>query len=215
MNIQKKYNLLKNRFRNFYPVVIDIETTGFDHKMNALLEIAVITLKMNQQGWLENLRTIHFHIKPFLGAIIEKQSMILHKINLFSSLRQAVDEEYALKCIFDIVSQDMQYHQCKKSIIVAHNATFDHNFLMEAAKRCKITNNPFHPFVTFDTATLSGLAVGQTVLSKACQYFKIPFDNHQAHSALYDTIKTAKLFCKLINQWKKLGGWPPKKYFNY
>jgi len=208
-------NLLKNRFRNFYPVVIDIETTGFNYKIHALIEIAVITLKMNKHGWLKKSKTIHFHIKPFIGSKIEKKSILCNKIDPFNPLRYAVHEDKALKCIFDIIYYDMKYYECKKSIIVAHNATFDYNFLMAAIKRCNIQNHPFHPFVIFDTASLSGLAVGQTVLSKACKAFGISFDNNKAHSALYDTIQTANLFCKLINQWKKFGGWPPKKYYYY
>ena len=30
----------------------------------------------------------------------------------------------------------------------------------------------------------------------------------QAHSALYDTERTAVLFCEIVNRWKRLGGWP-------
>jgi ribonuclease T len=45
------------------------------------------------------------------------------------------------------------------------------------------------------------------VLAKACEIAGIPFDNKQAHSALYDTTKTAELFCQIVNQWKELGGW--------
>ncbi|WP_343128313.1 ribonuclease T [Buchnera aphidicola (Takecallis taiwana)] len=206
-----KCNTLKNRFRNFYPVVIDIETTGFNYKIHALLEIAVITLHMDKYGWLKKSKTIHFHIKPFLGSLIETSSFLFNKIDPFNPLRQAVHEKEALLCIFDIVYQEMKSHQCHKSIIVAHNANFDHTFLMEAVKRCKIKNNPFHPFVTFDTATLSGMAIGQTVLAKSCQSVGLSFDNNQAHSALYDTIQTANLFCTLINKWKKLGGWPPRR----
>ena len=36
---------LCDRFRGFYPVVIDVETAGFNAKTDALLEIAAITLK--------------------------------------------------------------------------------------------------------------------------------------------------------------------------
>ncbi len=93
--------------------------------------------------------------------------------------------------------------------MVAHNATFDHSFTMTAAERAGLKRNPFHPFVTFDTAALSGLALGQTVLSKACIAAGMPFDGAQAHSALYDTEQTAQLFCEIVNRWKRLGGWPP------
>ena len=53
------------------------------------------------------------------------------------------------------------------------------------------------------------LALGQTVLAKACQSARIPFDNKEAHSALYDTERTTELFCHIVNRWKSLGGWPP------
>ncbi|QCI25938.1 ribonuclease T [Buchnera aphidicola] len=206
-----KYNQLNHRFRKFYPVVVDIETTGFNHKIHALLEIAIITLKMDQSGWLKKSNIIHLHIKPFSGSLIDTQSLLLNKINPFQPLRRAIYEKEALNFIFDIVYQEMKFNLCKKSIIVAHNAHFDHSFLMAAIKRCNINNNLFHPFVTFDTATLSGVITGQTVLAKACQTIGLPFNNQKAHSALYDTLKTANLFCTLVNKWKKLGGWPFKK----
>ncbi|CAL4319874.1 ribonuclease T [Buchnera aphidicola] len=204
-----KHNNLNERFRKFYPVVIDVETTGFNHKKNALLEIAVITLQMDKHGWLKKEKTIHFHIKPFKGSLIETESLQFNKIDPFNPLRQAVTELEALQCICDIIQQSMKKNKCNKSIIVAHNAHFDHKFIMQAIKRCKIKNHPFHNFSTFDTATLSGLAVGQTVLAKSCKAFGLKFNNQNAHSALYDTLKTAHLFCTIINKWKTLGGWPP------
>lgn len=103
----------------------------------------------------------------------------------------------------------MKEQDCGRAIIVAHNATFDHGFVMAAAERAGLKRNPFHPFATFDTAALSGLALGQTVLAKACQSARIPFDNKEAHSALYDTERTTELFCHIVNRWKSLGGWPP------
>lgn len=79
---------------------------------------------------------------------------------------------------------------------------------MAAAERTGVKRNPFHPFGMFDTATLAGFMFGQTVLVKACQAAKIPFDGKQAHSALYDTERTAELFCYMVNHLKDLGGFP-------
>ncbi|MGS0727481.1 ribonuclease T, partial [Shewanella sp. 0m-11] len=45
-------NLLKNRFRGYFPVVIDVETAGFNANTDALLEIAVSMLKMDDEGVL-------------------------------------------------------------------------------------------------------------------------------------------------------------------
>ena len=76
-------------------------------------------------------------------------------------------------------------------------------------QRTNIKRNPFHLFSTFDTATLGGLVLGQTVLAKACESAGIEFENANAHSALYDAEKTAELFCYIVNRFHELGGWPP------
>ena len=186
---------LCDRFRGFYPVVIDVETAGFNAKTDALLEIAAITLKMDEQGWLMPDTTLHFHVEPFVGANLHPD-------------RGAVSEYEALHEIFKVVRKGIKASGCNRAIMVAHNANFDHSFMMAAAERASLKRNPFHPFATFDTAALAGLALGQTVLSKACQTAGMDFDSTQAHSALYDTERTAVLFCEIVNRWKRLGGWP-------
>ena len=199
---------LKERFRGYYPVVIDVETAGFNPKTDALLEIAATTLQMDQDGWLALDQTVHFHVEPFEGANIEKAAIDFNGIDPFNPLRGAVSEYDALHEIFKVIRKGMKAAGCNRAIVVAHNAAFDHNFLMAASERASLKRNPFHPFATFDTATLAGLALGQTVLAKACQTAAIPFDNSEAHSALYDTERTAELFCHIVNKWKSLGGWP-------
>jgi len=199
---------LKERFRGYYPVVIDVETAGFNPKTDALLEIAATTLQMDQDGWLALDQTVHFHVEPFEGANIEKAAIDFNGIDPFNPLRGAVSEYDALHEIFKVIRKGMKAAGCNRAIIVAHNAAFDHNFLMAASERASLKRNPFHPFATFDTAALAGLALGQTVLAKACQTAAIPFDNSEAHSALYDTERTAELFCHIVNKWKSLGGWP-------
>ncbi|MGK2946849.1 MAG: ribonuclease T [Candidatus Malihini olakiniferum] len=201
-------NNLSNRFRGFYPVVIDVETAGFNAKTDALLEIAAITIKMDGDGWLKLNEILHFHVAPFEGALLNPAALAFTGIDPHNPLRGAVSEYKALNEIFKMVRKGIKDRGCNRGIIVAHNANFDHGFLMAAAERCKFKGNPFHPFATFDTAALSGLALGQTALAKACMTAGIPFDSAQAHSALYDTQKTTALFCELVNRWKRLGGWP-------
>ena len=199
---------LKDRFRGYYPVVIDVETAGFNPKTDALLEMAATTLKMDQDGWMSIDQTIHFHVEPFEGANIEKAAIEFNGIDPFNPLRGAVSEHDALHETFKIIRKGMKAEDCNRAIVVAHNATFDHSFIMAASERASLKRNPFHPFATFDTAALSGLALGQTVLAKACRAAEIPFDNDEAHSALYDTERTPELFCYIVNKWKALGGWP-------
>lgn len=202
-------NSLKARFRGYFPVVVDVETAGFNAKTDALLEICAVTLKMDEQGWLTSDKTIHFHITPFEGANLEPAALEFTGIrDPFSPLRGAVDEGEALREIFKLIRKEQKAAECQRAIMVAHNANFDHSFVMAAAERAQLKRNPFHPFATFDTAALSGLALGQTVLAKACQAAEIAFDNKEAHSALYDTERTAELFCEIVNRWKRLGGWP-------
>lgn len=199
---------LCGRFRGFYPVVIDVETAGFNAKTDALLEIAAVTLKMDKEGWMLPDSTMHFHVEPFEGSILQPEALAFNGIDPNNPLRGAVSEHDALHAIFKAVRKGIKDQGCNRAIIVAHNATFDHSFLMAAAERASLKRNPFHPFVTFDTATLSGLALGQTVLAKACAAAGLEFDSSQAHSALYDTEQTALLFCDIVNRWKRLGGWP-------
>jgi len=199
---------LKARFRGYFPVVIDVETAGFNAKGDALLEIAACTLTMDDDGWMHIDETFHFHVEPFEGANIEKAAIEFNGIDPFNPLRGAVSEKDALGAIFKGLRKGLKETDCHRAIVVAHNAAFDHGFLMAAAERAGLKRNPFHPFATFDTATLAGLALGQTVLAKACMAAGIAFNNKEAHSALYDTQRTAELFCHIVNRWKSLGGWP-------
>ncbi|XOD70239.1 MAG: ribonuclease T [Sodalis sp. (in: enterobacteria)] len=202
-------NTLRARFRGFYPVVIDVETAGFNSGTDALLEIAAATLKMNNEGWLHVDEILHFQVEPFPGALLQPEALSFNGIDPNNPLRGAVTEYESLHKIFKMVRKGITDHDCNRAIIVAHNAAFDHGFLMAAASRAGLKRNPFHPFATFDTAALSGLVLGQTVLAKACAAAGILFKSGEAHSARYDTERTAALFCKLVNRWKHLGGWPP------
>jgi ribonuclease T len=200
---------LANRFRGYYPVVIDVETAGFNAKTDALLEIAATLLTMDDDGVLKPLETLHFHVEPFEGALLNPSSLAFNGIDPFNPLRGAVAERDALNEICKAVRKAQKDHDCQRAVVVAHNAAFDQGFLNAAIDRCKIKRSPFHAFVSFDTTTLAALALGQTVLAKACVAAGIPFDNKEAHSALYDTERTAELFCHIVNRFQQLGGWPP------
>lgn len=201
-------NALSSRFRGFYPVVIDVETAGFNSKTDALLEIAAVTLKMSDDGVLEKDQTFHFHVKPFEGANIEKAAIEFNGIDPFCALRGAIDEKEVVQEICKAVRKGQKAAGCSRSVIVAHNAAFDHGFFMAAIERANYKRVPFHPFVTFDTTSFAALTLGHTVLAEACKRAGLGFDGKQAHSAIYDTEKTADLFCYMVNKWKGLGGWP-------
>jgi ribonuclease T len=201
---------IRDRFRGFLPVIIDLETGGFNCATDAILEAAATIVRMDDSGEMAVHRTLNFNVAPFEGANIEQSALDFTGIDPDHPFREAISEEEALSEIFRAVRKEIRDQGCTRAVIVAHNAHFDAGFINAAVERCSIKRNPFHPFSHFDTATLSGLAYGQTVLAKACGEAGIAFDNNEAHSAAYDSERTAELFCEIVNRWKESGGWMPE-----
>ena len=197
---------IAHRFRGYLPVVLDLETGGFNAKTDALLEMAMVIVQMNDEGHLVPGERIFFNTEPFDGANIEQSALDFTGIDPGHPFRMAVPEMHALSESFRAIRTELKRTGCTRAIIVAHNASFDQGFINAAVGRCDIKRNPFHPFSAFDTASLCGLAFGQTVLARACEVAGIEFDADEAHSAKYDCDKTADLFCFIVNKWKNLGG---------
>jgi len=188
------------RFRGFYPVVVDVETGGFNAGTDAILECAAVLIEMDENGHLVPGETIAHNIEPFEGANIDPASLKFTGIRLDSALRMAVSETEGLTDIFKHVRAGIKKYDCQRGVLVGHNAWFDRTFMRAAALRAGIKRDPFHPFTSMDTATLSGACLGHTVLAKALKLANIDYDNKEAHSAIYDAECTAKLFCYLINE---------------
>jgi len=196
-----KDKTISKRFRQFLPIVIDIETSGVDPMRCAPLELCAFGVEMDTDGVLtHNPDHFHCHIAPFEGAHLDKESLEFNKIDPFHPFRDAKEENDALKALFTWTNQLLAASKCQRAVLVGHNAWFDLMFLNEAVKRCEL-KSPYHRFTSFDTATLSAAAFGETVLAKACKKAGIAFNTNDAHSAIYDAEKTAELFCQIINQW--------------
>lgn len=189
------------RFRGFLPVVVDVETAGFNPKNDALLEIAAVILQVDEAGLWYRQGTHACHIIPFLGANLNKEALAFNGIDPYHPFRLAIPELDALQQIFNPVRQEIKKQHCSRAILVGHNSSFDLSFINAAVERTGIKRCPFHPFSTFDTVSLAALAYGQTVLARAVQAAGFEWDNNQAHSAIYDAEKTADLFCDVVNQW--------------
>lgn len=211
MTDQKKAKIktpLSSRFRGYLPVVLDIETAGFKAETDAILEVSAVILGMDDRNHLMPETTHTYHVRPFEGANLDEASLKFTGINPYHPLRIAHPEKDVFTDMFKHIRKKMKDEGCSRAILVAHNAHFDHGFIRAASERHNLKRNPFHPFSSLDTATLSALSFGQTVLSRACEAAGLDFDNEQAHSAKYDAEKTADLFCYIVNHWKNLGGWP-------
>lgn len=193
---------MSDRFRGFLPVVVDVETGGFNWKTDALLEIAAVLLEAADDGTLTRGETIRYHVKPFAGANMEPASLAVNGIDPDHPLRPAIDEKEALQHVFREVRRAVRDASCTRAILVGHNSFFDLSFLNEAIERSSIKRNPFHPFSSFDTATLCGVTYGQTVLSRAVKAAGLPWDEESAHSAAYDAEVTADVFCDVVNRFK-------------
>ena len=195
---------MADRFRGFMPVVVDVETGGFNSKTDALLEIAAVLLEIDDDGQMMRGETIRYHVKPFEGANIEEASLAVNGIDPHHPLRPAIDERDALQRTFREVRRAVREARCSRAVLVGHNAHFDLGFLNEAVARSMIKRNPFHPFSCFDTATLCGVAYGQTVLARAAIAAGLGWDETQAHSASYDAEMTAELFCDVVNRYREI-----------
>jgi len=193
---------MSRRFRGFLPIVVDVECGGFNPNTDALLEIAAVLLEIQGDGSLLPGESWRYHVQPFPGAKLEAASLAVTGIDPFHPLRPAIPEKEALTRLFKDIRRAMKDNDCTRAVLVGHNAYFDLNFINAAIARTDMKRNPFHPFTAFDTATLAGVAYGQTVLGKALLAAGIEWDAGAAHSAAYDAQKTAELFCKICNAMK-------------
>lgn len=190
---------MARRFRGFLPVVVDVETGGFNAATDALLEIAAVTVSISADGTLTRGATHNFHVQPFTGSRLDPAALAVNGIDPDHPLRPALPEKEALQRMFREVRTALRAWGCRRAILVGHNAAFDLGFLNAAVARTGIKRNPFHPFTSFDTATLAGAAFGQTVLAKAAAVAELDWDASSAHSAWYDAERTAELFCRICN----------------
>lgn len=205
VELQEK-SLIARRFRGFLPVVIDIETAGFNAKKDALLEIAAVILAIDEHGNLHPKETHACHVEPFTGANLDPKALAFTGIDPYHPFRMAKPEPEALRFIFQPIRRAIRESGCTRGILVGHNPSFDLSFLNAAVDRSGVKRNPFHPFSSFDTATLGGLIYGQTVLSRAAEAAGLEWDENQAHAAIYDAERTAELFCIMVNRWRELSG---------
>ena len=197
---------ISKRFRGFLPIIVDVETAGFEPKVHALLEIAAVPVQFNNVGHLEPTDCIATHVEPFPGSQLDQKALEFNGIDPHHPFRFAKPEKEALEHIFKPIRTLLKKHNCTRAILVGHNPLFDLGFLQAAVERSRIKKNPFHSFSSFDTATLAGLAFGQTVLARAVQAAGLEWNEKEAHSAIYDAERTAELFCTIVNRWDKKVG---------
>jgi len=80
---------LNERFRGYLPVVVDVETGGFNERTDALLEIAAVLLNFDDNGRLSLGKKYQTHVVPFEGSNLEPKSLEVNGIDPFHPLRAA------------------------------------------------------------------------------------------------------------------------------
>ena len=207
--MQERAHPIYRRFRGFLPVVVDVETGGFNSETDALLEIAVVLLDRDEAGRWSRRGTLSCHVEPFPGANIDPRALEFNRIIPDHPLRAAKTEREALRHVCEPIRDQIRETGCTRAVLVGHNPAFDLSFVHAAARRANYRRNPFHAFTVFDTATLGGLAYGQTVLARMAEVSGLGWDAVEAHSAIYDAQMTADIFCRIVNRWDELAGSPP------
>lgn len=189
---------LAKRFRGFLPVVVDIETAGFDPKSNPILEIAAVIMRYDN-GVLVKEDVYHDHIIPEPGLEMDPDALEFTGIIPDHPFREAVTEKVMLESLKTFIEKHCKDLRCSRAVLVGHNGQFDLSFIQEASNRQDVVL-PLHRFLVFDTATLSAAFLGETVLARAVRRAGLRFNEKEAHSALYDATITAELFSKLIHR---------------
>lgn len=207
-HVEEPLYQIRDRFRTFLPVVVDVETGGFNPQTDALLEVSMITVQIDKQGLLIPKDQYSVNIRPFEGSNLVKANLDFLGIDPYDEARNLVSEELAVKPLLKMISKEVKQQGCTKAILVGHNASFDLSFINAASDRLNFKRNPFHPFSVIDTVSLGALVLGQTVLSRACLSAKIGFNDSHAHSASYDTLKECELFCAIYNKYTRFAGLP-------
>jgi ribonuclease T len=198
---------MAGRFRGFLPVVVDLETGGFDPVANAILEVAMVGVTFEGRRLITT-EGLRWAVEPFEGSTMDPASLKITGIDPADPNRGAVGEAAAFREMFRHIRRWIRTAGCQRAILVAHNAAFDQQFMAQAYSRNDLNRSPFHPFSFIDTASLAAVALGHTVLSEACNRAGLAFDTAKAHSALYDAERTAELFCEIVNRWQAASDLP-------
>src|SRR5437868_14451246 len=124
-----KITPLSRRFRGLLPIVVDVETSGLNPATDALLEIAAVSLAMNEEGKFMREQTISYHVEPFFGSRLDSEALEITGIDPYGPLRFAIPEHQALYRIFAAIRSQLEKYDCYRAVLVGHNAWFDLSFI--------------------------------------------------------------------------------------
>ena len=189
------------------PVVVDVETGGFNSvdgratRNRGRILVYVDDRRQSLRRGETIAATTSCHSK--MPTWIRLRSRLTASTRIIRC-DPPIPERDALQRVFRDVRAELREWECNRAILVGHNAHFDLGFVNAAIERTGIKRNPFHTFSVLDTASLCGVAFGQTVLARAARAAGLAFDPDAAHSAAYDAEITADLFCEIVNRFRPI-----------
>ncbi len=105
--------LMSRRFRGFLPVVIDVETGGFNSRTDALLEIAAVFIDIDASGTLSRGCHPQLPCAAVSGCATGPGLAERHRHRSLSSVAAALPEREAIQRIFREVRHQLKAYDCR------------------------------------------------------------------------------------------------------
>jgi DNA polymerase-3 subunit epsilon len=161
--------------------IVDIETTGGNHNNGKITEIAVYEYNNGK-------------IEELFQTLVNPECSIPPYVQ---NLTGITDEMVALAPVFEEIADEL-YNVLKKRIFVAHNVSFDYNFIKTSFNRLaqQEFNVPYVCTIQLSRKILPGYP--SYGLGKLCKQIGIEINGR--HRAAGDALATAKLFDILMQK---------------
>ncbi len=168
-----------NRNFNSEFICFDLETTGFNAKLDKIIEIGAYKIKNNE---------ILDRFSIFVNPNVKISDRISELTGITQDmLKNALEEREAMEKFIEFCGDN--------PVLVAHNANFDVSFIKFLIKKLNIVFN----FTYIDTVQLSRaliMSIKNYKLDTVAKFLKIPEFNH--HRACDDAKALAYIFIKLL-----------------
>lgn len=166
-------------------VVFDIETTGFSPSKDRIIEIGAVKVTDGK-------------ITEKFSTFVNPRIPIPFEIEKLTGITDAMVLD--AEDITAVLPKFLEF--CGDAVLVAHNASFDVNFITKNAERMGIVIEP----TVLDTVTLARQLlpnIGRYKLDTVAKALGISLANH--HRAVDDAGATAEIFAAFVEMLRKMG----------
>jgi len=184
---------------------IDCETTGFDEKRHAIIQLACIL----DDGKGNIIDELNLYMKPFLGDDISKDALEANG----TTMEDLRSDHYmppvsAFTKFIEFMSKYVnKYDSDDKVILAGKNVKFDIGFLRRLFDKCddNYYGSWFHyPSIEVESEIAKWMVLENAValnykLETLCDHFEIPICD--THNGYEDIVATFKLYYKLEDHW--------------